>query len=191
MRRRAGLALLATLWAAGVGAQVASRPDPKYHGVLSITSGQGSIDRKLGTATLAVRRWSIKLDTRESNGIFPDQEPILIALGEQQFYLEPGALRARRKGRSFSYRARVKPGNRGIARFRLKPLAETGAYSLRFTLVGADLSRLLFEDPVCLPMAVIVGDDDGFTGVAITSPSFRSRRLRIPDECDASDWPWA
>ena len=59
------------------------------------------------------------------------------------------------------------------------------------SVVGLDLSRLLFEDPVCYATAVIIGSDDGFTGVAVSSPSFRSRRVRAPEECEAQAWPWA
>ena len=94
-------------------------------------------------------------------------------------------------GLSYVYRAKAKTaGPRAIMYFRLTPQVD-GTYVVRFKIRGLDLSRLLVEDPVCTPFAVIIGDDDGFSGVAITSPSFQSPRVAIPSDCDiGDDWPW-
>jgi hypothetical protein len=49
---------------------------------------------------------------------------------------------------------------------------------------GVDLYRLNFEDPVCLPVTLLVGDDEGFVEASVTTtPPFRSRRLRVPEAC--------
>ena len=46
--------------------------------------------------------------------------------------------------------------------------------------------------PVCNPMAVIVGDDDGFSGVEFDRPGgFSSSRVKIDGTCTpAGGWPW-
>lgn len=194
-----------------------------YHGDLVIKPSFGRLDRDTGNAELKVGPWPFKLYDG-SNGIFPDQEAILIEIGEDPgFFLPAGSLRAVhtsnrivrvcpppvRRGESppchdvvvqrpnpsgtptYVYRAKAKTaGPRAVTYFRLTPQAD-GTYLVRFKLRGLDLSRLLVEDPVCTPFAVIIGDDDGFSGVAITSPSFRSPRVAIPSNCDiGDDWPW-
>src|SRR5262249_40295376 len=109
--------------------------------------------------------------------------------GEDSFRLEPGSLVALHRGRVFAYRA-PKTVHRGVRRLRIWPQPD-GTYRLRFTLIGADLSRLNIRDPVCVPLAVIVGDDDRFSGVTVPSPTFHSPRIAIPGACDAGgDWPW-
>jgi hypothetical protein len=58
--------------------------------------------------------------------------------------------------------------------------------------VGIDLSELMLSLPVCNPMAVIVGDDDGFSGVEFDRPGgFSSSRVKIDGTCTpAGGWPW-
>src|SRR5439155_18086536 len=80
-------------------------------------------------------------------------------------------------------------GPRGFRFFRIARRAN-GSYRVRFTLIGIDLSALVLQTPVCQPMAVIVGDDDGFTGAFLTRPHFK-RHVAIPHACDPrNDWPW-
>jgi len=53
-----------------------------------------------------------------------------------------------------------------------------------------DLSQLVLSNPVCQPLAVIVGDDDGFTGADLmTRPAF-SRHVAVPRACSVNTWPW-
>ena len=66
------------------------------------------------------------------------------------------------------------------------------SYRVRFTLTGVDFSRSLFElEGVCMSVAVIIGDDDGFTGISVTRKNERTRTVRIPDDCTPQAWPWA
>ena len=135
-----------------------------------------------------MRRWVFFL-TPVSDGIHPDREPTLIALGEDNFLIPAGALRPSRGGTVFAYRGPRAPDGRRVRSFRLSRKPHDGFYTVSFKLEGANLTRLQFEDPLCLPLAVIVGDDDGFLGVELTSPSFRSRRVVIPKIC-LGGWPW-
>jgi hypothetical protein len=165
--------------------------EAKYHGVLSIRRATGSIDRDTGSGTIKVRRW-IALATPDTNGIFPDQEAALITVGlnEDSFPLAAGSLKKSRSGRVFSYRARKSdPGRLRSFRFWLQ---KDGSYGIRFALSGVELSRLRREDPICVPIAVIIGDDDFFNGISLTSPSFTSKKVVVPSSCEVStdDWPW-
>jgi len=174
-------------------AQVTVGATPVHHGVLDVRPARGTFDPEGGTATLKVGRWKLII-TPDSNGIYPDQETVVIAIGEQSFSLPPGSLRASRNGKVFSYRAPkgdASPVPQPIRSLRIKR-ARDGSYAVRFSLVGIDLSQLILQDPVCMPTAVLVGDDDGFTGVSYSRPTFESRRLKVPSDCDVgNDWPWA
>jgi hypothetical protein len=185
------LTIALLLASASAYAQPSTGVSAVYHGSIVVKPSRGRLDRENGNAKLKVGPWPFKLSTG-SNGIFPDQEAILIDIGDDPgFYLPAGTLRPIRKGRSFVYRAKRKTaGPRSVMSFRLDTQPD-GTYIVRFKLRGLDLSRLLVEDPVCSPFAVIIGDDDGFSGVAITSPSFQSPRVAIPSDCDIGDaWPW-
>jgi hypothetical protein len=189
MRTLAATGLL--LLACTASAQVASSPDAIYHGILEVRRARGTLDRRTGNALLQVRDWRFIL-TPGTNGLFPDQEPILITMeGDPGFLLPAGMLRKSRKGNTFTYRAPRSSDPRSIRLFRLKVLAD-GSWLVRFKLRGLTLSGLIVQDPICLPLAVIIGDDDGFSGVEFTSPSFRSRRVRVASECvpPGNEWPW-
>jgi hypothetical protein len=195
MRRAVLAAFLSTTLSVSTAApgraQIAPSPDPIYHGVLRINPAVATLDLSTGTATIKVRRWGLLLNPQESNGIYPDQEPILLALGEaDRFYLAAGSLKPMRRGKGWTYRSDLKADDRGIKSLTIKRLPD-GSYLVRFTLVGVDLSRLIFElEGVCVSTAVIVGDDDGFTGINVTRKNTRTRRVLIPDECEPQEWPW-
>ena len=64
-----------------------------------------------------------------------------------------------------------------------------------FTLTGLALTRLLVENPVCVPTAVIVGDDDAASGIDLCSrscstPNFNARRIVVPAKPCNAGWPW-
>ena len=99
-------------------------------------------------------------------------------------------LKASRNGRVFTYRAPRGTPAPAVKLLRLK-LRRDGWYGVDLTLTGVDLTRLMVEDPVCLPTAIIIGDDDGFSGVSFTRRNFFSRRVKIPSDCDTGSWPWA
>ncbi len=178
--------LVAALLPAAAGA---GRIEPTYHGALQIRPARGVIDQGTGIANLSVKRWRF-VPQDASNGIAFDQEPVLLTISENElkneFRLEPGALRRTRKGRRFLYRD---PSvRRGIRVLRIDARRD-GSYLVAFALRGVNLSRLVSQDPVCLPFALIVGDDDGFIGLQFES-NF-TRRLRIkPTGCAVEDWPW-
>jgi hypothetical protein len=195
MARVLVLALL-VIGARGAVAQIVSPPTPIYHGALGFLPAKGKIDRTTGIASLKVRHARFVLSPT-SDGVFPDREPILVALGANDFSLAAGMLKASHGGKVLSYRApRNDPSD--LRSFRIWQIvgpgaagASKGAYGIRFTLRDLNLALLDVQDPLCLPMAVIVGDDDGFSGVQLTSPSFQSRRFSIPRDCDTGGgWPW-
>jgi hypothetical protein len=185
-RLAAALLLLA---AASAFAQPAPGTDAVYHGLLGVRSAAGRFDPLTGNGTLSFPRWRI-LPTPSSNGVFPAEEPLLIQLGDfNQYTLPAGSLTAAKNGSRFSYRAPKGAGERVIKRMVLKRRAD-GSWAVRFVMTGLELSRLVIEDPVCLGMAFIIGDDDFFSGVNLTRKSFTARRVKVDGECEAGEWPW-
>ena len=201
--RKSGLAvvLVLTLFLCGgrgAVAQLVSPPTPIYHGVLGFLPMKGKIDRTTGIASLKVQHARFLLSPT-SDGVFPDREPILVALGANNFSLDAGMLKASHGGKVLSYRAPRTGNPTGILSFRIWQIvgagaagASKGAYGIRFTLRDLNLALLNTEYPLCLPMAVIVGDDDGFSGVMLTRPAgFKSPHFTIPKDCDTGGgWPW-
>ena len=91
-----------------------------------------------------------------------------------------------------SYHAPRNTGS-GILSLRLRYISGPGAlvssrgvYGLRFTLRGLNLAPLDAEDSLCLPMAVIVGDDEGSLLALLTSPSPQSGHFSISGDCPAA-----
>ncbi len=183
-------AVLGVIGAAAVAsAQAPGGVRPIYHGLLDIVAAHGRFDVDTGDASLRVRRWRF-LPSPSSDGIFPDREPVLIALGDNSFLLPAGSVERSRNGRVFRFRAMVDAAPQPIRMFRLVARRD-GSYSVSFTLVDLVLTGLLFQDPICLPMAVIVGDDDGFSGADLTRRTFSSPHLRLAGACSVgSTWPW-
>jgi len=191
------LVTLATLVAAAV--LFASPPAahaqtaPIYHGTLKIRPARGGIDKDHGDGSLRVNNWDLLIND-ESNGIAPDREPIIIAMGDtERLVIAAGDVHASRNGRKFTYRNPEAP--RGIRFLQMRQLKDpAGAkarYRIRFALVGIDLSALLIEFPVCKAMAIIIGDDDGFSGVDLDRPGGFNRSLvRVMGACQAESWPW-
>jgi hypothetical protein len=195
IRRLGVLALaLATLvpTAATWGADISPTAIPVFHGTLQLARGRGSFDGRSGAARFTVRHWRMVL-ADGSNGVFPSQEPIVIAVGAYQFRLEPGALKVDRAGRHFRHRAAKGAARRGILRLDMKRKSST-EYDLSFTLADVQIFQLTEQTPVCMPMAVIIGDDDGFSGVDFDRPGFPQRATRrlsvLRDPCAADTWPW-
>src|SRR5580765_115848 len=86
------VAIALLLASASAYAQPATGVTAKYHGVLVIKPSHGRLDRDTGNAELQVGPWPFSLSAG-SNGIFPDQEAILIEIGEDPgFYLPPGMI---------------------------------------------------------------------------------------------------
>ena len=189
----AGLVLLLTV---GLGRSSSAQIQPPiakpvFHGTLQLIPATGRMDRKTGTSTLVIRRWTF-IPNPDSNGVHPEQEPTLVALGDDAFLMAAGELHPSRGGTVFTYRGPRPTGGRGMRRFRLTHRPADSFYTVSFKVEGVDLERLNIEDPLCSPLAVIVGDDDGFVSVAVTSPSFVSRRVSLPRICidPSASWPW-
>ncbi len=188
MSKLAALAVALVLAAAAPAARAqVSTATPIHHGRLLIRGAAGRIDDSTGIGTLRVRRWLLTL-AAGSNGIFPGQEPVVVALGEESYLLPAGSLVPSRNGKVFHYRAPADAGPRAIRSFRIAQRAG-GSYRVSFSLIGLDLSRLVLETPVCMPLAVIVGDDDGFTGADLARPHFHAR-VTVPRACNVNSWPW-
>jgi len=192
MRLAAALLLVATAVAAASAPASACTQQvvAKYHGQLFVKRAVGTLDRQSGTASLRVRHWTAKLEP-DSDGLCLDQEPIVIAMGDTEQFTVPSPLVSSHRGRMFTYRAQKGTPGRGLRMLRIM-LRQDGLYDLRFTLDGIEMSRLNTEDPICLPLAIIIGDDDFFNGIGFSSPSFSSKRLVVPTSCpiDNSQWPW-
>jgi len=164
---------------------------PVWHGTLQLLPATGRIDRKTGSTVLVVRGWTF-IPNPDSNGVHPESEPALIALGGDSFLMAAGTLRVSHGGRLFTYHGPRPKDGRGVRSFRMHHNPDDSFYTVSFTVVGVDFQRLNVEDPLCRPLAVIVGDDDGFVDVSVTSPSFTSRRVSLPRICidPSASWPW-
>ena len=194
MRALLAFALVGLLAPDPAAAQIATGATPVFHGKLDVRPATGRIDRTASTAgqaTIKIRGWKLELSD-QSNGIYPDQEPMVVAFGDNNFRLPAGSLVAKRHGRIFRYRAPRDPSARGI-RFVSIVSESPRVYRVTVSLAGLDLSDLLNKTPICYPTAVIIGDDDGFSGseVTTTPPVFKSRHLVVPKKCEADSWPWA
>jgi len=188
MSKPAALAVALLLAAAAPTARAqVSTATPIHHGTLLIRGAAGRIDDSTGIGTLRVRRWLLTL-ADGSNGIFPGQEPVVVALGEESYVLAAGSLVPSRNGKVFHYRAPADAGPRAIRSFRIAQ-RPGGSYRVSFSLIGLDLSQLVLQTPVCMPLAVIVGDDDGFTGALLARPGFHAR-VTVPRPCNVNAWPW-
>jgi len=116
MWKLAAMAVALTLGAVTARAQISTSATPIYHGTLRILRpAVGTFDTSTGIGTLRVRSWQWDLK-QGSNGIFPDKEPIVVALGDESFRLDPGKLERSRNGKVFRYRAST---SRGISLFRI------------------------------------------------------------------------
>lgn len=162
---------------------------PVHHGCLYVRFAGGPFDRASGEAMLRVPGWRFTR-AADSNGLSPDREQLVIALGENEYTLDAGALHASRSGKSFSYHAAKGTPPPAIKRLRVK-LRKDGTYATRFTLSGLALEQLINADGLCLPMALIIGDDDFFSGVRLIrlGSLARSKRFAIASSCTPSSWP--
>ncbi|MCW5892091.1 MAG: hypothetical protein KIT14_16325 [bacterium] len=170
------------------GSAAAQLP-PVYHGLLTIRPAQGRIDPVSGQSSITVKRWDF-LASPDSNGMNPATEPVQIAMGElDRFTIPVGAIKVAKNGRVFTFRD--KSIKRGIRSLRLQQ-TKSGIWRVRFQAVGIELSRLTLEYPFCHPLALIVGDDDGFSGIELDRPGgFSGKRVRVVGFCtDLSEWPW-
>lgn len=161
---------------------------PLYHGILEVRRSRGLIHPQTGSAKLKVSGWTLRT-SGDSNGVSPDREPILIAIGEQTFRLQSGDLKASARGRRFSYRAPSEV-RRGVRSLRMRARRD-GSYRLTLKLFDLDLSRLILNSPSCVPMAIIIGDDDGFSGAIFDRRSVANSRLTVVGPCTPEeDWEW-
>lgn len=161
---------------------------PLYHGALEVRRSRGVIHPDTGSARMKVSGWVLR-PRRDSNDIRPDAEALLIAVGEETFRLPAGSLKSSRRGKRFSYRA-PKEALRGVRSLRMQR-RDDGSYALTIRLFEIDLSRLIFAYPACVPMAIIVGDDDGFSGVTFNRAGFDARSLTVTGTCTPSEnWAW-
>src|ERR1043166_5884981 len=135
----------------GAGAQEAL-----YHGVLTTNPAKGILGLATGNATLKVPRFRFDVNPDDPTGIFPDKEPVLVAMGDETFRV-PLPRKASRNGKVFLYRAKPPVTGRSIKMIRLTKRKD-GGWDVRFTLQGVDLSALFITDPICKPLAVILGD---------------------------------
>src|SRR5438093_5232448 len=113
MWKPGALAVALALAAAAARAQISTSATPVHHGKLKIRPAVGSINGRTGFGTLRVRRWRLVL-APGTNGIFPGQEPVVVALGDDRFRLEAGSLAPSRNGKAFWYSAPADAGPRTV-----------------------------------------------------------------------------
>jgi len=189
MRHRA---LAAAFAIASLVARAGAVP-PTHHGKLKIGfPGRGRINVDTGSATFWVHGWTL-VPSSDSNGIDPATEGVNIAVGDSESFVLPGdQLKVSKSGTRFTYRSK---GPHRINMLKLVKNAD-GSFTARFKISGADFSRLLLLNRpavVCVPFALIIGDDDGFSGVNFELPKLSplSGLLTIPGFCDnVPGWPW-
>src|SRR5262245_12069067 len=138
-RGRSALALaFALLWPVAVPSPahaISVTATPVYHGVLRVARAGGKVNKQSGSAMVDVRNWSL-VPAPESDGLFPDQEPVVVAIGDDNFRLEPGQLKNRGK-RGFVYKARPVPSH-GVKSMTLKKKRD-GSWGVQFTVIGVQL----------------------------------------------------
>jgi hypothetical protein len=167
---------------------------PVYHGGLVVRPALGGFQKNTGIASLRVKNWNLVL-TSQSNGIDPTQEGVIIAIGStEQLVVPAGLIHGSRNSRRFTFKDAKT--SRGVRAFQLRQYNNDcrgkACYHVAFTLVGIDLSTLVLSYPFCSPMAVIIGDDDGFSGVEFDRPGgFNGSRVKIDGTCTPGNgWPW-
>jgi len=161
--------MLVLAMACAVVAPSFARAQSLAHGQLSIArAARGTIDLDSGNATFKVKNWGLVL-ADDSNGVKPADEPFTIAIGDSERILLPaGKLKASKNGKRFRYRDQSI--TRGIQQLNLV-MTQGGPIKVSFKVVGIDMSGLLIGDPpLCLAFAIILGDDDGFSGVSFDRP---------------------
>jgi hypothetical protein len=159
------------------------------HGKLVVNhAGRGTIDLSSGSASFKLTGLDL-MPAHDSDGINPATETITIGITEERFLIPAGQLKASRNGKRFRYKAQT---DRGVQFLDLRKRPD-GSFRVGLKLAGVDLSSLVIsQPPLCLPFAVIIGNDDGFSGISFDLPNpYPSRRLSIPGFCtDAASWPW-
>ncbi len=159
------------------------------HGKLVVNrAGKGEIDLSSGSASFKLFDL-VLIPSDQSDGINPAKETVTIGIAEERFLIPAGKLKASRNGKNFHYVAET---DRGVQLFDLRKRSDQ-SFRVNLKLAGVDLSSLVITTPpICLPFAVIIGNDDGFSGVSFDLPNpYPSRRLSIPGFCtDETSWPW-
>jgi hypothetical protein len=180
-------AAIVTLLALGSSARAQS--PAVYHGELDVLPSVGKFDINTGGASLKLRKWRF-LVVPDSNGLVPDQEPIVILIGQNSFTLQPGSLKRSRNGKTFSFKA-AKDDPSSLRALRMRHRGYF--YTFNATLRDVPLGTLATNDGVCLPVAFLVGDDDAFNGGVFSRPGFTvdssAKQLRIQRSCPVP-WPW-
>jgi len=165
---------------------------PIYHGQLAVGAARTTIDDGSGEIVMTVRNFLFRPDLG-SNGMSPATEPLTIGLGLDSLILPAGSLVPNKKGTRFTHRS---PGgrDRDIVFFRMA-LTKSGAWKIRFKIIGISLSQLTIVSPACESLAVIIGDDDAFSGVTLARKTnvfgeFVGKRVKLQGACVPEDWPW-
>ena len=194
MRLRATLLAAVIVLLAGRGwAQTAS---PIFHGLLGIRPAVGTIDlsqNSPGIANIKIKGWDLVLRP-DSNGVSPTTEQIIIAVGDsERLVVQAGTVKSSRNGKRFTFND--PKTTRGVRSLKIvqytKGCIGLACYKVSFSLVAIDLSALVLESPVCTPMAIIIGDDDGFSGVQLARPGLVGTKIRVQSACnDVNNWPW-
>ncbi len=165
---------------------------PTWHGTLVLRPAAGAFNRRTGEATLRASAWHLKL-ADGSPGIDPATQQVMVSIGSNNLRVPLGDVRVRRHGTVFVYRRPPTP-TPGVVFLRMRRVTPV-RWEVAFRLRGLDLSALVLESEACVPMAIIVGDNDGFSGVRLVRPggarAFRSRTVALTNDCAISnDWPW-
>jgi len=160
----------------------------EFVGTLAVRPARGRLDIATGAATLTVRRWRY-VPAAGSDGIDPASEPITLVLGTDQVTLPAGAVTASDAGRRYAFRDDT--AARGFNRLRLKRRSD-GAWLVSFRVSGMDQTQLVTQYALCEPLALVVGNDAGVSGVDLDRPrGANSPRVKLRGFCRIEGCPLA
>jgi hypothetical protein len=180
--RPAALPLLLLALAA---ARPASALDAQFISNLAVRPARGHLDIATGQMSLEVRRWRW-VPAAGSDGVDPVTEEIELMVGTDTIVFPAGAVTEPRPGR-YSYRNRT--ATRGFTRLRMKR-ASDGAWLVSFRVVGMDQTPLLPQLITCVPLALVIGNDAGVSGVDLERPrGADSPRVKLRGFCQIEGCP--
>jgi prolipoprotein diacylglyceryltransferase len=183
--RRMRPAALPLLLLALAAAQPAIALDAQFISTLAVRPARGRLDIATGQMTLEVRRWHW-VPAAGSDGIDPAGELITLMLGSDTILLPAGAVTEPRPGR-YAYRDRS--ATHGFTQLRMKR-GSNGSWLVSFRVAGMDQIQLVSQFALCVPLALVIGNDAGVSGVDLDRPrGAESPRVKLRGFCQIEGCP--
>jgi hypothetical protein len=183
--RRMRPAALPIVLLALAAAQPASALDAQFISNLAVRPASGKLDITSGLMGLEIHRWRW-VPAAGSDGIDPASEAITLMVGTDTILLPAGAVAESRPGR---YSHRDRSATRGFTRLRMKRGAD-GAWIVSLRVAGMDETPLVNQVTVCVPFAMVIGNDAGVSGVDLDRPrGVDSPRVKLRGFCQIEGCP--